>query len=256
MRDDDELRPLRELPQQPHEASDVRVVERRLHLVEQVERARPREEEREEERQRAERLLAAGEERQPADALARRAQLDLDPRLLVVALGLGEAEPPLAAGEQRRGHLGEVRLHRRIRLGEAAVDRLRQLAAQLVQPGEAQLQVRGLRAQLGEMLLLAVVLLLRERVDAAECLPAALEPLERCLQLFARAVGCVLARLPEAAPRVRRLGIEPSELDLDLRNSGRGLMRLSSHVRLARGEVSQTGGQRRGERAAGLGCSL
>ena len=84
MRDDDELRALGEAAQEPDEAADVRVVERRLDLVEEVERARPREEEREEERQRAERLLAAGEKREPADALAGRAQLDLDARLLIL----------------------------------------------------------------------------------------------------------------------------------------------------------------------------
>ena len=44
------------------EASDVRVVEGRLDLVQQIEGARPREEERKQERQRAERLLAAREE--------------------------------------------------------------------------------------------------------------------------------------------------------------------------------------------------
>ena len=104
------------------------------------------------------------------------------------------------------------------------------------------------------MLLLTVVLLLRERVDAAERLPPALEPLERRLQLFARAFGCVLTRLAEAAPRLRGLGIQPSELDLDLRDRRRGLVGLPPQLGLARGEVSEPGGQRRGERAAGIGA--
>ena len=71
VRDDDELRAIRVAAQELDEARDVRVVERGLDLVEEVEGARPREEEREEERDRPERLLAAGEEREPRDALAR-----------------------------------------------------------------------------------------------------------------------------------------------------------------------------------------
>jgi hypothetical protein len=59
VRDDDELRAVGVAAEQLDEAADVRVVERGLDLVEEVERARPREEEREEERDRAERLLAA-----------------------------------------------------------------------------------------------------------------------------------------------------------------------------------------------------
>src|SRR4051794_14807444 len=60
--DDDELRAVGELAQERAEAADVRIVERRLDLVEEVERARPREEEREQERDRPHRLLAAREE--------------------------------------------------------------------------------------------------------------------------------------------------------------------------------------------------
>ena len=89
VRDHDELRLVRVLPEQAGEAADVRVVERRLDLVEEVERARSREEEGEQERDRPERLLAAREQREPRDALARRAELDLDPGLLALVLGLG-----------------------------------------------------------------------------------------------------------------------------------------------------------------------
>jgi hypothetical protein len=60
MRNHDELRAFAVLPQQRDKAPDIRVVERRLDLVEQIERTGAREEEREEERDRAERLLAAG----------------------------------------------------------------------------------------------------------------------------------------------------------------------------------------------------
>src|SRR5438067_13885185 len=78
VRDHDELRAVGIPAQQLDEAADVRVVQRGLDLVQEIERAGPREEEREEERDRAERLLAAGKERKPRDALAGRTQLDLD----------------------------------------------------------------------------------------------------------------------------------------------------------------------------------
>ena len=127
MRDDDELRAVGVAAEELDEAADVRVVERGLDLVEEVERARPREEEREEERDRAERLLAAGQEREPLHPLAGRAQLHLDAWLLVLAvvLGLGQPQAALAAREERRRHLREVLLDGVERLGEAALDRLR-----------------------------------------------------------------------------------------------------------------------------------
>src|SRR5437773_5593352 len=93
VRDDDELRAIGVAAQQLDEAADVRVVERRLDLVEQIERARPREEEREEEGDRAEGLFAAGEEREPLHTLPGGTQLDLDAglvRVVAVLLGLGE----------------------------------------------------------------------------------------------------------------------------------------------------------------------
>src|SRR5207248_1943727 len=83
-------------------APDSRDVERGLNLVEQVERTRPREEQREEERDRAERLLAAREKRQPLHPLAGRPQLDLDPRLALLVLGVRQAQTSFAAGEERR----------------------------------------------------------------------------------------------------------------------------------------------------------
>ena len=156
----DELRAVGVLAQQACEAADVRVVERGLDLVEEVERARPREEEAEEERDRAERLLAARQQRQPRDALADRAQLDLDPRLLALVLGLGEAQPSLAAGEQGRRDLGEVLLDRGEGLLEAALDRLGEVAAELLELLEAALEVGALGRQLVEPLLLGLVLLL------------------------------------------------------------------------------------------------
>src|SRR4030095_1267702 len=99
--DDDELCAVGVLAQQRDEAADVRVVERGLDLVEQIERTRAREEQREQERDCAERLLAAGTQRQPLHLLSRRPQLDLDARLALFVLRLDESEAALAAGEER-----------------------------------------------------------------------------------------------------------------------------------------------------------
>ena len=78
VRDHDELRAVRGTAQEREEAVDVEVVERRLDLVEDVERARPGEEDGEQEGERSQRLLAAGEQRQALGRLAGRGDLDLD----------------------------------------------------------------------------------------------------------------------------------------------------------------------------------
>src|SRR5689334_7074196 len=95
VRDHDELSSVGVAAEQLDEAADVRVVERRLDLVEEIEGTRPREEEREQEGDGTESLLAAGEERELRDALAHRAQLDLDSRLAAVvrAVLVGLAQP-------------------------------------------------------------------------------------------------------------------------------------------------------------------
>src|SRR5581483_437618 len=152
------------------EPADVRVVERGLDLVEEVERARAGEEEREQERDRAERLLATREEREARHLLAGRPQLDLDAGLLPVLLGLCQPQAALAAREERRCDLVEVALDGGERLGEARLDRVRQVVTQPLELGEALLEVSTLRRQLREPLLLGLVLLLRQRVHLAELL--------------------------------------------------------------------------------------
>src|SRR4029079_13402875 len=139
-RDDDELRAVGVPAQQLDEAAGVGVVERGLAFVEQVERARTGEEEREQGRDPAEGLLAAREQREPRHALAPRPELDLDAWLLAV-LAIGQAQAAFAAREERGGDLGEVRADRREGLVEAALDRLGQLRAQLLQLVEARFEV-------------------------------------------------------------------------------------------------------------------
>ena len=126
-------------------------------------------------------------------------------------------EAALAAGEERAGDLVEVLLHRVERLGEALLDRVRELLAELLELGEAVLEVDALRGELLEAHLLGLVLLLRERIDGAERLAAALEALDRRGERVAvfslgRFVG---ARGLAAAARFVGFGAEPRGLDLD-----------------------------------------
>src|SRR5512133_697923 len=171
MRDDDELGPSGVAAKELDEAADVRVVERGLDLVQEVERTRTREEERKQERDRPERLLAAGEQRQPRHAFAGRLQLDLDPgrRLLVLrALLVGQEQPTLAAREQRLRDLLEVGADRGEGLHEAAIDRLVQLIAQLRKLVQAALEILALRDQVGQILLFPRVLFRGQRIHPSE----------------------------------------------------------------------------------------
>ena len=101
MGDDDELRAVRERAQDLQEAVDVEVVERGLDLVEDVERARPGEEDGEQERERGHRLLAAGEQRQALGRLAGGRDLDLDAHLV-----LGPSPSPRSGSASRLVGLG------------------------------------------------------------------------------------------------------------------------------------------------------
>ena len=123
----------------------------------------------------------------------------------------------------------EVLLDRREGLGEARLDRRRQLVAQLLELVEALLQVGALDGELLEALLLGVVLLLRERVDLAELLAALLVARELLRELVAVvALGRLGPGRLEAAPRLVALRVGPRELDVD-----RGELLAGSRRRLA-----------------------
>ena len=101
--DDDELGAVGEAADQLQEAVDVGVVERGLDLVEDVEGARPGEEDGEDEGQRDQRLLAAGEQRELAGRLAGRGDLDLDPEL-----ARAPPRPPPRRPRRPRRRLGRL----------------------------------------------------------------------------------------------------------------------------------------------------
>src|SRR5581483_6182991 len=240
MRDHDELGAAGEAAEKLDEAADVRVVERGLDLVEQVERAGPGEEQREQERDRAERLLAAGEEREAGHALAGRPELDLDPRLAAV-LELGQAQATLAAGKERRGDLGEVPLDGCERLLESSLDGLGELAPELLEPGQAALEVLALQSEVGQARLLVLVFLLRERVHVPEQLAAAVEARELLGEFRPLALRRLRAGLVEAATGVAELRLEARPLDLEGGGCVRGLHRLPPQLCLDRPEPPELG---------------
>ena len=160
MRDDDELRTAAEAIDEFEEAIDVDLVKRGVDLVEDVERAWTSEHQGERKAKRSHRLFATGQDRQRADLLACRLDLQLDTRLGylhdgvdILALGLGlrsglilggvgrveldqfgrfdETEVPTATREEGADHLGEACLDRGIRRLEAIADLGAELAHQL-----------------------------------------------------------------------------------------------------------------------------
>src|SRR6185295_12909812 len=108
--DDDELRFLFELVQHPDKASDVGVIERRIHLVEQAEWARFGEEDAEQKRQRDQRALATREQMDALCALAARRCVNLD---VAVQWELRVLEPEVAfaSTEERHEDDAEVLSH-------------------------------------------------------------------------------------------------------------------------------------------------
>ena len=78
-------------------------------------------------------------------ALARRPELDLDARLAAVVgpvlVRLAQPETSFSSGKERLGDIGEVLLDSGERFVEPALDRLAQLVSELLELGEAPLQV-------------------------------------------------------------------------------------------------------------------
>src|SRR5215467_5315904 len=98
-------------------------------------------------------------------------------------------------------------------LCESPLDRLRQLASELLELAQALLEIGALAGEVVEPLLLRLVLLTRERVHLAQLLAPAFEALELCGELVAVAlVDRLGARRVEAALRVGALCVRAREL--------------------------------------------
>ena len=161
---------------------------------------------------------------------------------LLVAVGRTSSRP-LPPGKSVATTSAKCCSTARVRLREALLDRLRQLGAQLLELRRAS-RSRSSRSldQLLEPLLLARVLLGGERVDLAELLPAAREPLDL------RAQRVAPPRRPAARPRASSgsrasdllaLALEPGRLDLDLREPLGRLGRLAAQLRLAGAQLAE-----------------
>ena len=130
------------------EPSDVGIVERRVDLVEQAERAGLVLEEREHQRDRGQRLLAAGEQLDALQALARRLRDDLDAALDRVVL-VEQGQPGASAAEERAEDLLEVTVDGGERLGEPLPGRFVDALDGLGGLGNRVDQVLALRRQEG-----------------------------------------------------------------------------------------------------------
>ena len=156
-----------QLGEQLDEPREVAVVERRLDLVEDVERRGAGPEDGDQHRDRGQRPLAARQQRQPLDLLARGAGLDLDAGGEPV-VGLGEHQSAGAAGEQRREDQLELPGDVLVGRPEDLLDPLVDLLDDDQQVATAGLEVLEL---LGEELVAFLErgeLLERERVDLAQ----------------------------------------------------------------------------------------
>ena len=109
MGDDDELGLAAHFGEHAIEASDVGFVERRVHFVENAERAGRVAEDGDKQRERGESLFAAGEKQNVLQALARRLRDDVDAGI-AGAIGLAEAHLPVAAAEEGLERDGELRV--------------------------------------------------------------------------------------------------------------------------------------------------
>ena len=254
MRDDDELRAVGELPQERAEATDVRVVERRLDLVEEIERARP-----------ARGRARTGTRSPPSPSRRRRGATGARssclpararPRspALRLLLGLGQPQPSVATREERRGNLCEVPLHSVERLGEPPVDGLAQLVAQLAQLVERPFEVlRWVRSSES-----------RPFSCAYSSFANGLTP-PSCSRRRSRrsSLSASSSRAPSdgSAPagiqtplRLGALRLEPRELDVDTGDALRRLGVLAPQLDLAAAERSRLGRQLTGARGALLGA--
>src|SRR5437667_5366611 len=175
VRDHDELRFVFELREQSDVAAHVRVVERRVDLVEQAERARLGEEDREQQRNGDQRALARRQQVDPLGAFAPRSGVDLDLALERLVL-IREAYVAFAAAEQRLKDGSKVLADLGERLEEQRLGGLIDFARRLLQRVAGGHQIVALRHEELEAFVLRGVLLDRQRVHGSDGVNGATQP--------------------------------------------------------------------------------
>ena len=207
MGDDDELRTAAQLIDHVDESAEIHVVEGGLDLVENVERAWSRLEQRHKKCHRGKAALATREQGQPLDALTGWASLDIDSRRQHVRR-IGEDEPTFASGEQPREDQFELALHVPVGLREDFLHACIHFLDDVEQVVPRALEIVELLGQEALALLQRRVFLQGERVDSAEQRETALGFLESFLLLASyvgvgRRLGLALGYLVARRPRGR-----------------------------------------------------
>ena len=148
MRHHNQLRTLPQLTNHLQQARKVTVIQRRLNLIQGVERRRTRHVNRNQQRQRGERTLTAGQQRQALNLLTRRARVNLHTRVQRIGRVV-QLQVALASREQGLKDTAVVGVNVLHRGGE----HLRNVAADLVhdrvQVAAGRLQVLNLLIQVG-----------------------------------------------------------------------------------------------------------
>ena len=194
--DEDELGLVLDRLQEVEEAGQVDVVEGRVDLVQEAEGRRPVAEEGEQEGQAGQRFLAAREQDEVLDALARRLGDDLDAALEGI-VRLEELDLGVAALEERGEEVSEVLVDLLQGLEELVLALLVDLADGLDGRGDGVAEVLALLGQEVEALLLFDELLFGHQVDGLE----AVERLARFLELL---LDVVVRHLGEGPPFLGR----------------------------------------------------
>ena len=178
------------------EALDIRVVQRRIDLVEHADRGGVAAEHGEDERERGERLLAAREQRERGELLAGRLRVDLEPGHQRVVRA-DQSEMRAAAAE----HAGEQRLEVPVHLLEDLRQALAPLAVEMAdraaQLGDRGRELLALGVEAGEPRLDLLRLDLGAEIDRPHLVALLLQPLELAPGLLLRLLRQLGGRLGE-----------------------------------------------------------
>src|SRR4249920_907520 len=191
MRDYEQLTGRPQLLIDLQQTTEVRVVERGLYLVQDVERAGSCDEERYQETDRHQSTFPSGQQRKALDLLPRRPRLDVNSGRQPVA-GLGQDQPTFTAREESREHALERCRDIGIGLGEDPLDSVVDLDDDVEEVPPSLPQILQLLGEEPVSLLKRVELLQRKRVDPTQQAQFTLggpQPLELLVAHIAHRLG-------------------------------------------------------------------